>query len=82
LILVQLRLEDTIFIQKRAYTKVSEILSVIGGYIQFMNTVFLLVSSIINKKYSELKIINSIFNFNLKENKIILKLNSIIILTE
>ena len=78
LILVQLRLEDTIFIQKRAYTKVSEILSVIGGYMQFMNTVFLLVSSIINKIYSELKIISSIFNFNLKENKIILKLKSLI----
>jgi hypothetical protein len=76
LILVQLRLEDTIFVQKRAYTKVSEILSIIGGYMQFMNTVFLLVSSIINKIYSEIKIINSIFNFNLKENKIVLKLNS------
>ena len=77
LILVQLRLEDTIFVQKRAYTKVSEILSIIGGYMQFMNTVFLLVSSIVNKIYSELKIINGIFNFNLKENKIILKLKSI-----
>ena len=76
LILVQLRLEDTIFVQKRAYTKVSEILSIIGGYMQFMNTVFLLVSSIVNKIYSEIKIINSIFNFNLKENKLVLKLNS------
>ena len=78
LILVQLRLEDTIFVQKRTYTKVSEILSVIGGYMQFMNTVFLLVSSFVNKIYSEFKIINGIFNFNLKENKIILKLKSIV----
>ena len=78
LILVQLRLEDTIFVQKRTYTKVSEILSIIGGYMQFMNTVFLLVSSIVNKIYSEIKIINSIFNFNLKENKIILKLKSLL----
>jgi hypothetical protein len=76
LILVQLRLEDTIFMQKRTYTKVSEILSYIGGYMQFMNTVFLLVSSIVNKIYSEIKIINSIFDFNLKENKLILKLKS------
>ena len=78
LILVQLRLEDTIFVQKRTYTKVSEILSVIGGYMQFMNTVFLLVSSFVNKIHSEIKIINSIFNFNLKENKIILKLKTIL----
>ncbi len=41
-----------------------------------MNTVFLLISSIINKVYCEIKIINSIFNFNVKENKMILKLQS------
>ena len=78
LILVQLRLEDTIFVEKRTFTKVSEILSYIGGYMQFMNTVFLLVSSFVNKIYSEIKIINSIFNFNIKENKILLKLKTII----
>ena len=76
LILVQLRLEDTIQIQKRAYTKISEIFSRIGGYMQLMNTAFLLLSSIINKIDSEIKIINSIFNFNLKENKMVLRLNS------
>ena len=76
LILVQLRLEDTIQIQTRKYTKISEIFSRIGGYMQLMNTVFLLVSSIINKIDSEIKIINSIFDFNLKENKMILRLPS------
>ena len=76
LILAQLRLEDTLFVQTRAYTKISEILSRIGGYMQLMNTVFLLVTSIVNRLYSEIKIINSIFNFNIKENKMILKLKS------
>ena len=38
-----------------------------------MNTVFLLISLLINKLDAELKIINSIFNFNIKENKFILK---------
>jgi len=76
LILVQLRLEDTIQIQKRAYTKIPEIFSRVGGYMQLMNTAFLLISSIINKIDSEIKIINSIFNFNFKENKMILRLNS------
>ena len=76
LILVQLRLEDTLFIQNRTYTKISEIFSRIGGYMQLMNTVFLLITTIINKIDSEIKIINSIFNFNLKDNKMILKLTS------
>ena len=77
LILVQLRLEDTIYIQKRTYTKISEIFSFIGGYMQLMNTVFMLISTIINKIYSEIKIVKSIFNFNVKENKLTLKLKSI-----
>ena len=73
-ILVQLRLDDTIFVQTRSYTKISEIFSRIGGYMQLMNTAFLLISSIINKINSELKIINSILKlhslneFNLKLN--------------
>jgi hypothetical protein len=76
IILVQLRLEDTLFVQTRAYTKIAEILSKIGGYMQLMNTVFLLLTSFINKINSEIKIINSIFNFNIKENKMILKLKT------
>ena len=76
-ILVQLRLEDTLLIQKRSYTKITEVFSRIGGYMQLMNTVFLLATSIINRIYSEIKIINGIFNFNIKENKMILKLKSL-----
>ena len=76
LILVQLRLEDTVQIQTRNYTKISEIFSRIGGYMQLMNTVFLLLSSIITKIDSEIKIINSIFNFNIKEKKMIMKVSS------
>ena len=77
LILVQLRLDDTIFIQKRSYTKISDIFSKIGGYMELMNTIFILISSFINRLNSELKIIHSIFNFNTKENKIILKLKTL-----
>jgi hypothetical protein len=76
LILVQLRLEDTIFVHKRTYTKISEVFSRIGGYMQLMNTIFLLLSSLINKIFCDIKIINSIFNFNFKENKMILKAQS------
>ena len=76
-ILVQLKLDDTIVVQKRSYTKISDILSRIGGYMQLMNTVFLLLTSIINKLHCQMKIINSIFSFNLKRNKIILKFQTL-----
>ena len=75
-ILVQLRLEDTIFVQNRTYTKISEIFSRIGGYMQLMNTIFLLITTIVNKIHSEIKIINCIFNFNIKEKKMKIKLSS------
>jgi hypothetical protein len=76
-ILVQLRLDDIIFVQKRSYPKMSQLLSKIGGYMQIIYTFFLLITSIINKLNNEIKIINSIFDFNLKEKKMILKLKSI-----
>jgi len=72
-ILVQMKLDDTIFIQTRTYTKIAEIFSRIGGYMQLMNTAFLLLSTIINKLHSGFIIINSIFKFSLKEKNIILK---------
>ena len=68
-----MKLDDTIFIQTRTYTKISEIFSRIGGYMQLMNTAFLLLSAIINKIHSGFKVINSIFKFSIKENNIILK---------
>jgi len=76
-ILVQFKLDDTILIQRRIYTKIAEIFSRIGGYMQLINTAFILLSSIINKLNSSLKIINSIFKFNIKANKMILKFHPI-----
>ena len=76
-ILVQLKLDDTIVIQQRSYTKISDILSRIGGYMQLMNTFFLLLTSIINRLHCELKIINRIFNFNLDKKKVILKFQTL-----
>ena len=77
IILVQMKLDDALIVQKRYYTKVSDIFSRVGGYMQLMNTVFLLIASLVNKLNFELQIINSIFNFDLKDNRIILKLHSL-----
>ena len=73
IILVQFKMDDMILIQKRSYTKVAEIFSRIGGYMQLMNTVFLLISVAVNNLNLYLKIIDSIFKFDIKENKFSLK---------
>ena len=75
--LVQLRLDDTIHIQKRKYAKLSEIFSRIGGYMQLIYTLFSILALFLNKLNTELKIINSIFNFDLEKKKMALKYQSL-----
>jgi len=75
--LLQLRLDDLIFIQKRKYTKISEIFSRIGGYMQLFYTLFSILALFLNKLNLELKIINSIFNFDLDKKKMALKYQSL-----
>ena len=76
-IIAQLKLDDNINVQTRSYIKIPEIFSTIGGYMQLMNTAFLLLTIIVNKFNFELKIINSIFKFNLKKKKLIMKLQKL-----
>jgi len=79
-IIVQLKLEDNIIVQKRSYTKIPELFSTIGGYMQLMNTAFILLTVFSNKFSLELKILNSIFKFSLKKKDMIVrfkKLNDI-----
>ena len=75
--LVELRLDDTIQIQKRKYTKLSEIFSRIGGYMQLIYTLFSILALFLNKLNVELKIINSIFNFDIEKKKMALKHQSL-----
>ena len=73
---IQIRLDDTIHIQKRTYKKIPEIFSLIGGYMQLLSTVFSLISILTNLDL-EVKILNNLFNFNLKQNKMTIKINNI-----
>jgi len=75
--LLQLRLDDIIYIQRRKYTKISEIFSRIGGYMQLIYTLFSIMALFLNKLNLELKIINSIFNFDLDKKKMALKYQSL-----
>ena len=73
IILVQFKIDDAVIIQKRSYTKIAEIFSRIGGYMQLMNTVFLLVASVVNKLNFDLKIVNNLFKLDIKQNEFFVK---------
>ena len=74
---IDFRLDDLIHIQKRSYSKMHETFSIIGGYMQLASTIMTLISFIINKTIPELKILNSIFNFNLKDKKLSMKIQNL-----
>ena len=76
-LMVQLRLDDNIFVQRRSYTKIAEIFSRMGGYMQLIHTAFTLLSLLINRFHIGIKIINGIFNFNLQKHKMALKYQSL-----
>ena len=67
----QIRLEDSIYFQKRTYIKMSQVLSTTGGYMQVISTIFSLISILTKKISLEKKLLNSLFNFNIRQKKII-----------
>ena len=74
---IAFRLDDIIKVQKRTYTKYKEVFASTGGYMQLISTIFTLLSLISNKLIPELKIMNGIFNFSLKKQKMMMKINTI-----
>ena len=68
----EIRLGDNIHFQKRTYTKMSQVLSTTGGYMQVIYTLFGLIALLTKKISIEKKLLNSLFNFNIKQKKIIL----------
>ena len=67
----QIRLEENIYFQKRSYIKMSQVLSTTGGYMQVISTIFSLISILTKKISLEKKLLNSLFNFNIRQKKII-----------
>lgn len=74
---VQIRLDDYIDVQNRSYSKIPDLFSKIGGYMQLISTVFSLLSILVNRIGPEIKILNGIFNFNIKHNKMMMKSHSL-----
>ena len=67
-------LEDFIYYQKRTFTKMSQVFSTTGGYMQVISTIFALIALFTKKFGLEQKLLNSLFNFNIKQRKIILSI--------
>ena len=74
---VAFRLDDIIKVQIRTYTKIKEVLSSTGGYMQLISTIFTLMALLSNRLTPELKIMNGIFNFNLNQQKMMMKIHTI-----
>ena len=70
----QILLEDCIYYQKRTFTKMSEVFSTTGGYMQVISTIFALLALFTKKFGLEQNLLNSLFNFNIKQRKIILSI--------
>lgn len=70
----QIRLEEYVHVQKRIYTKISEIFSIIGGFMQFISNIFIILTILTKNVNIEKKLLNNLFNFNMKQKKIILSI--------
>ena len=70
----EIKLEEYIHVQKREYTKMSEVFSITGGYMQLISTIFALIALLTQNLNIEKKILNRIFNFNIKQRKLILSI--------
>ena len=70
----QIRLEDIVYFQKREYTKMYIVFSTTGGFMQVIYTILGLFAILTKKFNLEKKLLNSLFNFNIKQKKIILSI--------
>ena len=70
----EVRLEDTIYFINRKYTKMAEVFSTLGGYMKVISTIFSLIVLLSKKISIGKKLLNSLFNFNLIQKKIILSI--------
>jgi len=71
---IQIRLSDNIHIQSREYKKMHSVFATTGGYMQMLNTFFVLLSLIPNKYLYDNLIIGNLFDFDINNNRIINKL--------
>ena len=71
----QIKLEEYIYVQKREYIKMAEVFSITGGYMQLMSTIFLFIALLTKNINVEIKILNKLFDFDIKQRKILLNIH-------
>ena len=71
----QIKLDDEVRIQTRTYTKLFTLLSDVGGLMEFMLSVFKLITSFTIDLQYDTSIVNSLFEFDINKKVIILKHN-------
>lgn len=64
-----IRLSDNIHVQKRSYSKMSNVFSITGGYMQIIYTIFSLLILIPNKFGIEKIIVNNLLTLDIKREK-------------
>ena len=72
---INIRLDQYIKVQQRNYKKLSEVFSIIGGYMQLIYTIFTIMTLITKNINMEKKLLNSLFNFNISQKRIILSIH-------
>ena len=70
---IQIRLSDNIHVQHREYKKMQNVFATAGGYMQMLNVFFTLLSIFPNKYIYDNIIMNNLFDFDRKKNKIVIK---------
>ena len=73
IIQIQIRLSDNIHVQNRDYKKMQNVFATAGGYMQMLNALFSLLSTLVNNFNYDNIIISDLFDFDIIKNKIIIK---------
>lgn len=63
---IDIRLSDYIHVQKRSYSKISNVFSITGGYMQIIYTIFSLLVFIPNKFRTKKIVVNHLLNLDMK----------------
>ena len=72
-----IQLSDRVLTQKRTYVKLIEIFGDVGGSMEFIFTVFNIISSFLTRTLYMTDLVNNLFSFNIEKKIIIIKNNEI-----
>ena len=69
----ELQLNDRILLEKRKYVQLIDVLGEIGGFMEIIHSLFILICSIFVEMIYEKRITNSLFSFDIKKRLILFK---------